>query len=421
MEASTIAVHWHDENKPIYSVDFQPTKNQSESNRLATAGGDNNVRIWKVVGTSIEYLSTLIKHTQAVNVVRFNPSGDVIATAGDDGHIFLWKKNDTISKDMNNENDKDLKESWQVVCVITIGDELSDLCWCENNFIAVGSLKNVLRVFRIRAIESMNYKGTLIKTFEDNDHYVQGLSYSNHYLFTQSADRTIITYKFEGEDIIKLHKFQKIGNVQMYQSESLQSFFRRLKTSPDGSLLITPAGLDENGSHCIYIYSLKNLSDGPIIRLTGFNKPAIAIAFNPIKYESTSLPYTLVFAIATIDSVIIYSTENKFAPLGQVSNLHYQGITDLVWDKDGSKLIISSIDGFCSIIKFDTGKFGTPIKAEHIVKEISQNIPLKESTNIKASPEHKKTPTIDTFFNNSKSKQTPKKEKKRITPTLIPK
>lgn len=50
MEATTLTVHWHNDNLPIYSVDFQPndlsTTTSSQSQRLATAGGDNNIRIW---------------------------------------------------------------------------------------------------------------------------------------------------------------------------------------------------------------------------------------------------------------------------------------------------------------------------------------------------------------------------------------
>ncbi|KAE8240572.1 hypothetical protein A4X13_0g7722 [Tilletia indica] len=76
--------------------------------RLATAGGDNNARIWMVhpnmpshaamaaaAGTAdpsllpaphaprVEYLATLSRHTGVVNVVRFCPRGELLATAGD--------------------------------------------------------------------------------------------------------------------------------------------------------------------------------------------------------------------------------------------------------------------------------------------------------------------------------------------------
>lgn len=60
------------------------------------------------------------------------------------------------------------------------------------------------------------------------------------------------------------------GSFRLYHDENLVSFFRRLSFSPDGALLITPAGLnksidtvtptidiDDNGeelSNCAYIY-----------------------------------------------------------------------------------------------------------------------------------------------------------------------
>lgn len=93
MKAAPLLVSWHNDNTPIYSAHFEP----HGKGRLATAGGDNNVRVslgamlctsttpankqqlWKIEGSgedrSVTYLSTLAKHTQAVNVVRWCPRG----------------------------------------------------------------------------------------------------------------------------------------------------------------------------------------------------------------------------------------------------------------------------------------------------------------------------------------------------------
>ncbi|KAF2977945.1 hypothetical protein EK904_014791, partial [Melospiza melodia maxima] len=43
-----------------------------------------------------------------------------------------------------------------------------------------------------------------------------------------------------------------------------------------------------------------------------------------------SLPYRLVFAVASEDSVLFYDTEQSF-PFGYVSNIHYHTLSDISW------------------------------------------------------------------------------------------
>ena len=61
MKAAPILISWHNENTPIYSTHFEP----HGKGRLATAGGDNNVRLWKVERDgeerTVTYLTTLVK------------------------------------------------------------------------------------------------------------------------------------------------------------------------------------------------------------------------------------------------------------------------------------------------------------------------------------------------------------------------
>lgn len=69
------------------------------------------------------------------------------------------------------------------------------------------------------------------------------------------------------------------------------------------------------------------------------------------------LPYRMVFAIATRSSVYFYDTQQK-TPFAVVSNIHYARLTDLAWSEDGEILVVSSTDGFCSIIAFEKGELG---------------------------------------------------------------
>lgn len=42
------------------------------------------------------------------------------------------------------------------------------------------------------------------------------------------------------------------------------------------------------------------------------------------------LPYRMVFAIATLDSILLYDTQQT-APFGFIGNIHYAALTDVAW------------------------------------------------------------------------------------------
>lgn len=71
------------------------------------------------------------------------------------------------------------------------------------------------------------------------------------------------------------------------------------------------------------------------------------------------LPYRMIFAVATHDSVWIYDTQQG-GPLCCFSNMHYASFTDLTWSPDGQTLMMCSTDGYCSSVVFDYGELGTP-------------------------------------------------------------
>ena len=111
---------------------------------------------------------------------------------------------------------------------------------------------------------------------------------------------------------------------RLYGEEGVTRFFRRLTFSPDGSLLLTPAGQIEDqiykgspmpltrtlsqdgtdaplgvskpknadsGKPTVYIYSRGNLSKTPVAHLPGHKTSSVAIRFSPIFYDlRTSTP-----------------------------------------------------------------------------------------------------------------------------------
>lgn len=71
----------------------------------------------------------------------------------------------------------------------------------------------------------------------------------------------------------------------------------------------------------------------------------------------SNLPYRSVFAVLTLDSLLLYDTYH-LTPLAVARGLHYASLTDCAWTCDGSTLIISSRDGYLSFISFNKGELG---------------------------------------------------------------
>lgn len=200
-----------------------------------------------------------------------------------------------------------------------------------------------------------------------------------------------------------------IKNASLYANETLTSFFRRLTFTPDGSLLLTPAGqyqsqhLTVDGktsneiTNTVYIYTRGGINKPPSAHLPGHKKPSVCVRCSPIYYTlrasppatkhitidtssaedsipslpeplskpspapsvmdpppppssepmgrtlstdttsapagpkpAFSLPYRMVYAVATQDSILIYDTQQQ-TPVCVVSNLHCATFTDLAW------------------------------------------------------------------------------------------
>ncbi|KAF9045394.1 WD40-repeat-containing domain protein [Panaeolus papilionaceus] len=485
MRFRTLEIRWHD-SKPISTCDFQPVSFKkarppagqennytSHSYRLATGGEDNHVRIWMVhpyirppnvmaeadassAATAarqprVEYLATLSRHSAAVNVVRFSPNGELIASAGDDGMIIIWAPSvspqaTTYGSDLSPEDLQHEKEYWKPRTTFRCTTmQVYDLAWSPTGeYIVAGSTDNTARVFTIN-------EGKCVCEIAEHSHYVQGVAWDplNEYIATQSSDRSMHIYRittkpggiFEAHAVGKNTKMphrhshsrtpsahggarprmfrrestasdmdtsavdlseeahpptkdtpltpatsvsstpafmfppppieassrrssfssnapgspstfsnSRYGrspspmpplpairsplppsnattalwaSVKLYGDESFTNFFRRLTFSPDGGLLLTPAGQFEDPSvlpgsitkqsnddtpmrgrkghpseahtlpsassssstSSVYIYSRANFARPPIAQLPGHKKASVAVKFSPVLYE----------------------------------------------------------------------------------------------------------------------------------------
>lgn len=398
MKSQALQIHWH-ENSPIYSAHFEP----HGKGRLATAGGDNMVRIWQLETRSdsqlpsVTYLSTLARHSNAVNVVRFSPKGEHLASAGDDGNVLLWvptEMKESYLLDHSDGNGPD-KEHWRVklMCRTSSGSEIYDIAWSpDGHYLLTGSMDNVARIYDTR-------DGQCVRQIAEHNHYVQGVAWDplNEFVATQSSDRSLNVYNLKTKDgqlmvsnaqssaKMTISNLSKRTGVQspvqdsrpahifnhlpegsaiaspspsapgtpttsflpmrppaitpsrrssfndsasnrgrspspmpgvplpaikpfgspsksitrpklanLYHDEALLTFFRRLTFTPDGSLLLAPAGQYKQGGeglpkdellNTVYIYTRAGLAKPPVAHLPNQKKTAVAIKCSPVMFK----------------------------------------------------------------------------------------------------------------------------------------
>lgn len=463
MKIYTPQISWHD-RQPILSVDIQnrlhSEKDSIKFYRLATGGNDNHVNIWKISTThnsqkqkqdpnnkpidTIECLAELTQHQRSVNVVRFSPNLDdnLLASGDDDSLIFIWKycdeekpSNESQEKGQSNvdkmfESESISIEVWKTYKILRgHNQDVSDLCWSrDGQYLVSGSVDNNVFVWDV-------HRGTKMhKVAKEHNSYVQGVTWDplNKYIASLSADRQMIIFNSKnGKTLNKIYKInfnnennsnsennndnnKSSSTSKLFYDQTLMSFFRRLTFSPGGELLFAPSGILEFGNdrfeNVVHVFERKSLNRPSFYLSTA--KFSVAVKCCPVIFELRhdektnvfNIPYRIVFAVATQDSVLFYDSQQA-VPFGYVSHLHYLRLTDLSWSPDGRILILTSTDGFSSFVVFDEQELGKPYQGKLMDFEELDPPILSTKTPSKISPLNNNSP------NSSHTTKSPNKTK----------
>lgn len=372
---------------------------------------------------SVSHKSTLSGHTKTVNCIRFSPCGNYLISSGDHGELLLWQATSTSDPKGAASAFSESDGAWRRAALLRgHTDDVMDVCWSPDGTALIsGSIDNKVIVWEI----SEKKKGKMIMQFANHRHFVQGVTWdpAQKFIITQSADRTCKVYALrppavgskrnkitgylpacesakdffcaytmsrrsikkeesgvEREPAVSDKNAEKgEQQVPLFLDESLPSFFRRLSWSPDGSILAVPAGSYRSTKtsselYTAYLYA-RGCWSAPAVHLPAQTKPIVAIRFCPVFFKRTenntcpavfnSLPYRMVFAVASLDSIILYDTES-ILPVAILGQLHYDSIADLAWSKDGQFLAIASRDSYCTIATFDDGELGEKLCLEDL-------------------------------------------------------
>lgn len=384
---------------------------------------------------TVEHTGSLTGHSKTVNCVRVSPNGKAIVSAGDGGELLLWTPQEQALEG-NLVSEEEAQAGWRRAAVLRgHTDDVMDVAWSvDGTAMLSGSIDNKSMIWEI----SEKKLGSMVAHFANHKHFVQGVAWDplQQFVVTQSADRTCKVYALRpppaskkkskskktgmpasvaSKEFYCSHTMSKrivgssSGDTQpqrqaLFHDESLPSFFRRPSWSPDGSFLIVPAGVyrADVGSaeqNTAYLYAREKWAS-PVAHVPGQPKPVVSVKFCPILFERDEdadppkpfelLPYKIVYAVATLDSIVLYDTSSSL-PIAAFSQIHFDSITDIAWSKDGDYLAISSRDCFCSIIAFEKDELGQRIDPAKLPQHI--NAVLQTLTSSKK--EVTETPSVE--------------------------
>ncbi|XP_059485428.1 chromatin assembly factor 1 subunit B [Neocloeon triangulifer] len=390
MKVTTPEISWHNK-EPVHSVDIQKkvvkTTETETVYRIATGGGDCHVVIWHAyVGEEvrIEFASDLNRHQKTVNVVKFSPSGEYLASGDDDGSIIIWRQKAGNEEQANlfDETSEESIEHWTALKVLRGHlEDVYDLNWSpDSKGLASGSVDNSVILWNVEAARK-------IAVLKDHKGLVQGVSWcpSDKMIASVCTDRICRIFSTKNYRVIaRIHQAPlntKLTNedgtpqqFRLFHDDTLGTFYRRLSFSPDGELLIVPAGIicpreqrkKQHYPNATFVFSTKNLKQ-PVMYLPTGDRFTVAVSFCPVFFELipgsdpvVPLPYRLVWAVATQNSVLLYDSQHS-TPLAFISHIHYTRLSDISWSPDGNLLVVASSDGYCSCINFSPGELGTPV------------------------------------------------------------
>ncbi|VDK64631.1 unnamed protein product [Onchocerca ochengi] len=365
---------WHDRDS-LLSVDFQAQHDDSvDFYKLVTCSLRKEVRIWKMdfrmlpFGTEdlgVYFIANLVGHRATVNVARFSPNGQFLASGDCDGCIIIWKI-DIESPNLMLPRDDDFPsnvENWiRYKTPLSHDSDICSLCWSpDSQRFAIVSNDESVAVYEANT-------GRRLWHMRSFRRFPNGVAWDprGKYIVTMSTDRKLdILCGKKGIRLVCIQNVRlprtilrrsslKAGDYKLFHDDQLMSFSRIPDFSPDGELLITPSGILETGSSNIFGTYIFRRCDFPKGRPAAFipsSKATFRISCSPVLYKlhkkivsnPLKLPYRIVWAALTKNTVYIFDSQ-LCRCIACATNLQYNTLTDMAWSPDGRVLMICSLE-----------------------------------------------------------------------------
>lgn len=237
--------------------------------------------IWYVTtdegAIKLDLAADLTRHQRAVNCVRWSPDGKFLASCDDECVIFIWRQKPDAEAlnifDRDDVSDAD-KEIWLSHKTLRGHmEDVYDLSFSsDSQYLISGSVDNTAMIWDIEKAKS-------VAIIRDHKGFVQGVAWDplNNYLATLSTDRYFRIFDVKSKKNIQRNSKSLLPvssespfykkPVRLFHDDTLQTFFRRLCFSPEGSLIVVPAGCaeiegsEEKPLNTTYVYTRYDLKE----------------------------------------------------------------------------------------------------------------------------------------------------------------
>ncbi|KAM9982209.1 hypothetical protein ACTFIZ_006748 [Dictyostelium cf. discoideum] len=356
---------------PIFSIDAHP-----DGKRLATCGGDSNIKIWNIEPISDELMeedaddisnkgtttttrtpkllySINYAHSKSINSVKWSKDGRYLASVSDDRECIVW----TLSP-FQSANTPEIWTSF--VSLKGHSGDITDVIWSpDNQYLATCSLDKTILIWETT-------KFGIIKKLEKQKKFINGISWDpmGKYLISQSDGLISIwnTVNWNCEKVIK----DVVGGFD------LKSFFLRSSWTPDSKYFISTQGFNKN-NHSAILMGRDNFinnddddddddnnGNDDTFELVGHMDVVSVSKCSPIIFKDNSNNYFSLILLGSVDSTFslwlspptttTIDTNNSIKrPQPQLimvcKQVFKNTVQDVSWCPDGLSFFVCSIDG----------------------------------------------------------------------------
>lgn len=360
----------------VHSVDLDL------SNRyVATTGKDANICIWdysqlsSIEGASeseiqnIQPTQTIQTHKSAVRVARWSTVQPAYLASGDvEGNVYLTNMTDMSHK---------LLYPWPLVKRKNV--EVADITWSADlRLLAWSTGDGGVHIYDVvkdtyQSLNEASEDGSKEKTSSQKS---IAFNHSNTNLVTMGLDTFIHVYQYQYDSAdnyqFKLtNKISKLMNNNPTTTMALH--YERISWSSDDEFFCVPSASKQ---HTSLISLLSRSQDWEHkVSLVGHDVDCDVVKFGPHIFqakEDSSDPdaYSIYHIIASAgsDKTLALWNTTKESPIAVLREVSEKPIVDICWDRNGQQLIVASLDGHLTFVKFDPRELGDIISDDRLQK-----------------------------------------------------